>query len=195
MAQIYGAENEEIVGEAVESVRGQVVIATKFGFDLSAPDGRQVLNSRPENIRKVTEGSLRGLRVDAIDLYYQQRVDLAVPIEDVAGTIKDLIVEGKVKYFGLSEAGVATIRRRMPCTPSRQSRVNIRFRGESRSGRFCRSVKSEASVSSRSVLWVGASSRERSTSKPSSGRVIFAVQRSHGSPRRTGRQISPWSIC
>lgn len=110
-AQIYGAENEEIVGEALEPYRGQVVIATKFGFDLNAPAGQQVLNSRPENIRKVTEGSLRRLRVDAIDLYYQHRVDPDVPIEDVAGTVKELIQEGKVKHFGLSEAGVQTIRR------------------------------------------------------------------------------------
>ena len=109
-AQIYGAENEEIVGEALAPFRGQAVIATKFGFDLDAPAGQQVLNSRPENIREVTEGSLRRLRVDAIDLYYQHRVDPNVPIEDVAGTIKELIAEGKVKHFGLSEAGVETIR-------------------------------------------------------------------------------------
>jgi aryl-alcohol dehydrogenase-like predicted oxidoreductase len=87
-----------------------VVIATKFGFDLDAPAG-QALDSRPENIRKVTEGSLKRLRVEAIDLYYQHRVDPNTPIEDVAGTIKELIQEGKVKHFGLSEAGVETIRR------------------------------------------------------------------------------------
>ncbi|MFY1825596.1 aldo/keto reductase [Myxococcus fulvus] len=110
-AQIYGAENEELVGEALAPFRGQAVIATKFGFDLDAPAGQQVLNSRPENIRKVTEGSLRRLRVDAIDLYYQHRVDPDVPIEDVAGTVKQLITEGKVRHFGLSEAGVATLRR------------------------------------------------------------------------------------
>jgi aryl-alcohol dehydrogenase-like predicted oxidoreductase len=110
-AQIYGAENEEIVGEALEPFRDQVVIATKFGFDLGAPAGQQALDSRAENIRKVTEGSLRRLRVEAIDLYYQHRVDPNVPIEDVAGTIKELIQEGKVKHFGLSEAGVETIRR------------------------------------------------------------------------------------
>jgi aryl-alcohol dehydrogenase-like predicted oxidoreductase len=108
-AQIYGTENEEIVGEALEPFRGQVVIATKFGFDLGREG--QVLNSRPENIRQVTEGSLKRLRVDAIDLYYQHRVDPDVPIEDVAGTVKELIGEGKVKHFGLSEAGVQTIRR------------------------------------------------------------------------------------
>jgi len=110
-AQIYGAENEEIVGEALAPLRGQVVIATKFGFELERPDKQQVLNSRPEYIRQVTEGSLKRLRVEAIDLYYQHRVDPAVPIEDVAGTVKDLIAEGKVKHFGMSEAGVETIRR------------------------------------------------------------------------------------
>jgi aryl-alcohol dehydrogenase-like predicted oxidoreductase len=110
-AQIYGAENEEIVGEALEPFRDGVVIATKFGFDLDAPAGQQVLDSRPENIRKVTEGSLRRLRVEAIDLYYQHRVDPDVPIEDVAGTVKELIREGKVKHFGLSEASAQTIRR------------------------------------------------------------------------------------
>jgi aryl-alcohol dehydrogenase-like predicted oxidoreductase len=110
-AQIYGAENEEIVGEALEPFRGRVVIATKFGFDLDAPAGQQALDSRPENIRKVTEGSLKRLRVEAIDLYYQHRVDPNVPIEDVAGMVKELIQEGKVRHFGLSEAGVETIRR------------------------------------------------------------------------------------
>jgi len=112
-AQIYGATNEEIVGEALEPFRRDVVIATKFGFDLeiAAAGGQQAMNSRPEYIRKVTEGSLRRLRVEAIDLYYQHRVDPSVPIEDVAGTIRDLIQEGKVKHFGLSEAGAQTIRR------------------------------------------------------------------------------------
>jgi len=110
-AQVYGAQNEEIVGEALEPFRDGVVIATKFGFDLDAPAGQQVLDSRPENIRKVTEGSLRRLRVEAIDLYYQHRVDPDVPIEEVAGTVKELIREGKVKHFGLSEASAQTIRR------------------------------------------------------------------------------------
>jgi aryl-alcohol dehydrogenase-like predicted oxidoreductase len=110
-AQIYGAQNEELVGEALEPFRDGVVIATKFGFDLDAPAGQQVLDSRPENIRKVTEGSLRRLRVEAIDLYYQHRVDPEVPIEDVADSVKELIREGKVKHFGLSEASAQTIRR------------------------------------------------------------------------------------
>jgi aryl-alcohol dehydrogenase-like predicted oxidoreductase len=100
------------VGEALEPFRGQVVIATKFGFDID-PNGQQRggLNSRPEYIKQMTEGSLKRLRVDAIDLYYQHRVDPDVPIEDVAGTVKDLIRAGKVKHFGLSEAGVQTVRR------------------------------------------------------------------------------------
>ena len=110
-AQIYGPfTNEDVVGEALAPFRDQVVIATKFGFNYV--DGRPAgLNSRPEYIRETTEGSLRRLRVDAVDLLYQHRVDPDVPIEDVAGTVCDLIAEGKVKHFGLSEAGVRTIRR------------------------------------------------------------------------------------
>ena len=111
-AQVYGPfTNEELVGEALAPFRGRVAIATKFGFNLNA-DGKEVgLNSRPEYIRQMTEGSLKRLKVEAIDLYYQHRVDPSVPIEDVAGTVKKLIAEGKVKRFGLSEAGVQTIRR------------------------------------------------------------------------------------
>jgi aryl-alcohol dehydrogenase-like predicted oxidoreductase len=111
-AQVYGPfTNEELVGEALAPWRDQVVIATKFGFDFDANGRQQGLNSRPDYIRQLTEGSLRRLRVQAIDLYYQHRVDPNVPIEDVAGTVKELIQEGKVKHFGLSEAGVRTIRR------------------------------------------------------------------------------------
>jgi aryl-alcohol dehydrogenase-like predicted oxidoreductase len=111
-AQVYGPfANEELVGEALAPVRAQVVIATKFGFDFDANGKQRGLNSRPEYIRQTTEGSLARLGVEAIDLYYQHRVDPNVPIEDVAGTVKDLIREGKVKHFGLSEAGVRTIRR------------------------------------------------------------------------------------
>jgi aryl-alcohol dehydrogenase-like predicted oxidoreductase len=111
-AQAYGPfTNEELVGEALAPFRGQVVIATKFGFEYDA-NGKQLgLNSRPEYIRQMTEGSLSRLGVEAIDLYYQHRVDPNVPIEDVAGTLKQLIQEGKVRHFGLSEAGVKTIRR------------------------------------------------------------------------------------
>jgi aryl-alcohol dehydrogenase-like predicted oxidoreductase len=110
-AEIYGPfTNEELVGEALAPFHGRVAIATKFGIKID-PSGKQVQDSRPEGIRESLEGSLKRLRVDAIDLYYQHRVDPNVPIEDVAGTVKDLIREGKVKYFGLSEPGVKTIRR------------------------------------------------------------------------------------
>jgi aryl-alcohol dehydrogenase-like predicted oxidoreductase len=111
-AQVYGSfANEALVGEALAPYRGQVVIATKFGFQFDANGKETGMNSRPEHIRRMTEGSLQRLGVDAIDLYYQHRVDPNVPIEDVAGTVRDLITEGKVKHFGLSEAGVTTIRR------------------------------------------------------------------------------------
>src|SRR5580692_6519638 len=113
-AEVYGPlTNEELVGEALAPFRRRVVIATKFGFAPAHGGGGRWtrLHSRPEHIKKVAEASLRRLRVDAIDLFYQHRVDLEVPIEDVAGAVKDLIREGKVKHFGLSEAGAHTIRR------------------------------------------------------------------------------------
>jgi aryl-alcohol dehydrogenase-like predicted oxidoreductase len=117
-AEVYGPfTNEELVGEALAPFRKQVVIATKFGFDLNpnldprGMKGAPGLNSRPEHIKQAVEGSLKRLKVDVIDLLYQHRVDLNVPIEDVAGAVKDLIQQGKVKHFGLSEAGVQTIRR------------------------------------------------------------------------------------
>jgi len=111
-AEVYGPfTNEELVGEALEPFKGQVVIATKFGWKPNAEGKWSDLDSRPEHIKKVCEASLKRLRVDVIDLFYQHRVDLEVPIEDVAGAVKDLIKEGKVKYFGLSEAGVKTIRK------------------------------------------------------------------------------------
>jgi len=110
-AEVYGPfTNEELVGEALAPFRDQVAIATKFGF--RSENGKQAgLDSRPEHIREVAEASLKRLRTDRIDLFYQHRVDLEVPIEDVAGAVKDLIQQGKVKHFGLSEAGVQTIRR------------------------------------------------------------------------------------
>jgi len=112
-AEVYGPfTNEELVGEALAPFRDQVAIATKFGFDIDPATGKQRgLNSRPEHIRQVAEASLKRLRTDRIDLLYQHRVDLNVPIEEVAGTVKDLIRQGKVKHFGLSEAGAQTIRR------------------------------------------------------------------------------------
>lgn len=110
-AEVYGPfTNEELVGEALAPFHGQVVIATKFGISIDR-SGQQVVDSRPEHIKQSAEGSLERLGVETLDLYYQHRVDPAVPIEDVAGTVKDLIREGKVKHFGLSEAGVQTIRR------------------------------------------------------------------------------------
>jgi aryl-alcohol dehydrogenase-like predicted oxidoreductase len=110
-AEAYGPfTNEELVGEALAPFRDRVVIATKFGFTFE-PDGQRGLDSRPAHIKDVAEASLKRLKVDAIDLFYQHRVDPNVPIEDVAGTVKDLIHAGKVKHFGLSEAGVQTIRR------------------------------------------------------------------------------------
>jgi len=115
-AEVYGPfTNEELVGEALSPLRDQVAIATKFGFDITSDPrgmtGGPRLNSRPEHIKQVAEASLKRLKIDVIDLFYQHRVDPNVPIEDVAGAVKDLIREGKVKHFGLSEAGVKTIRR------------------------------------------------------------------------------------
>jgi aryl-alcohol dehydrogenase-like predicted oxidoreductase len=113
-AEVYGPfVNEELVGEALAPFRGQVIIATKFGFKGNPADGGKfnVLDSRPEHIKEVAEASLKRLQVDALDLFYQHRVDLEVPIEDVAGAVKELIQQGKVKHFGMSEAGAQTIRR------------------------------------------------------------------------------------
>src|SRR5580700_6669766 len=113
-AEVYGPlVNEELVGEALAPFRGEVVIATKFGWKANPADGGKwnALDSRPEHIKQVAEASLKRLKVDALDLFYQHRVDLEVPIEDVAGAVKELIQEGKVKHFGLSEAGARTIRR------------------------------------------------------------------------------------
>jgi aryl-alcohol dehydrogenase-like predicted oxidoreductase len=111
-AEAYGPyKNEELLGEALAPFRKQVAIATKFGFAFNKDGGHSGLNSKPEHIREVTEASLKRLNTDVIDLLYQHRVDAEVPIEDVAGTVKDLIAEGKVKHFGLSEAGAQTIRR------------------------------------------------------------------------------------
>ena len=132
-AEVYGPFiNEELVGEALAPFRDQVVIATKFGFKLDPATGKQAgLNSRPEHIEEVAEASLKRLGVDAIDLFYQHRVDLEVPIEDVAGAVKDLIQAGKVKHFGLSEAGVQTIRRAHAVQPvtALQSEYSLWTRG------------------------------------------------------------------
>jgi aryl-alcohol dehydrogenase-like predicted oxidoreductase len=133
-AEVYGPFlNEELVGEALAPFRKQVVIATKFGFDLSGTDhrpGALSVNSRPEHIKQAVEGSLQRLKTDVIDLLYQHRVDPNVPIEDVAGAVKDLIHAGKVKHFGLSEAGVQTIRRAHAVQPltALQSEYSLWFR-------------------------------------------------------------------
>jgi aryl-alcohol dehydrogenase-like predicted oxidoreductase len=133
-AEVYGPFlNEELVGEALAPFRKDLVIATKFGFDLSGSDhkpGAAGLNSKPEHIRHAVRGSLKRLRVEVIDLLYQHRVDPNVPIEDVAGTVKDLIREGKVRHFGLSEAGVQTIRRAHAVQPltALQSEYSLWFR-------------------------------------------------------------------
>jgi aryl-alcohol dehydrogenase-like predicted oxidoreductase len=133
-AEVYGPfNNEELVGEALAPFKGKVVIATKFGFKLDPNGGPQWigLDSRPEHIKQVAEGSLKRLKVDAIDLFYQHRVDPDVPIEDVAGAVKDLIRQGKVKHFGLSEAGVQTIRRAHAVQPvtALQSEYSLWTRG------------------------------------------------------------------
>jgi aryl-alcohol dehydrogenase-like predicted oxidoreductase len=132
-AEVYGPfTNETLVGKALAPLRDKVVIATKFGFKLNedGSPGWQGLNSRPEQIRKAAEGSLKRLKIDAIDLLYQHRVDPTVPIEEVAGAVKDLIAEGKVKHFGLSEAGVETIRRAHAVQPvtALQSEYSLWFR-------------------------------------------------------------------
>jgi aryl-alcohol dehydrogenase-like predicted oxidoreductase len=133
-AEVYGPfVNEELVGEALAPFRGQVVIATKFGFDLDPETGqrRGGLNSRPEHIKAVAEASLKRLKVDAIDLFYQHRVDPNVPIEEVAGAVKELIAAGNVKHFGLSEPGVQTIRRAHAVQPvtAVQSEYSLWYRG------------------------------------------------------------------
>ena len=133
-AEAYGPfANEELVGEALQPIREKVVIATKFGFDIDLQSGKRGpgTNSRPEHVKAVADASLRRLRTHYIDLFYQHRVDPDVPIEDVAGAIKELIAEGKVKHFGLSEAGVQTIRRAHAVQPvtAVQSEYSLFWRG------------------------------------------------------------------
>lgn len=132
-AEVYGPfTNEDLVGEALEPFRGQVAIATKFGFDINADGshGPKGVDSSPERIRQVADASLKRLRIDAIDLFYQHRVDPKVPIEDVAGAVKDLIQQGKVKHFGMSEAGAKTIRRAHAVQPvaALQSEYSLWYR-------------------------------------------------------------------
>jgi aryl-alcohol dehydrogenase-like predicted oxidoreductase len=191
-AEAYGPlTNEELVGEALGPIRDQVVIATKFGFKFE--NGKQAgLDSRPSHIRDVAEASLKRLRTDRIDLFYQHRVDPNVPIEDVAGALKDLIREGKVKHFGLSEAGVQTIRRAHAVQPvaALQSEYSLWWREPEREilptleelgiG-LCHSARSARGFS-----------RARSTRRRRSTRMIFATS-CRGSRRRTGKRISPSS--
>src|SRR2546425_3327520 len=131
-AEVYGPfTNEELVGEALAPFRAQVVIATKFGFKIDPTSGKQVgLDSRPEHIKEVAEASLKRLKTDVIDLFYQHRVDPNVPIEDFAGAVKELIQQGKMRQFGLSEAGVQTIRRAHKVQPvaALQSEYSLWFR-------------------------------------------------------------------
>src|ERR1700756_4867793 len=154
-AEVYGPfTNEELVGEALAPFRDKVVIATKFGWEANPADGGKwnTLNSRPEHIRKVAEASLKRLKVDAIDLFYQHRVDPNVPIEEVAGAVKELIQEGKVKHFGLSEAGARTICRAHAVQPvtAVQSEYSLWWRRPKR--RCCRPWKNLASASCHIVL-------------------------------------------
>lgn len=152
-AEAYGPfTNEEVVGEALQPFRDQVVIATKFGFKDASPSNG--LDSRPERIRQVTDEALKRLRTDRIDLLYQHRVDPDVPMEDVVGTVKDLIAQGKVMHFGMSEASVQSIRKAMPSSRLRHYRVNIRFSGASLRKRYFPRSRNWVSGSSRSVRWV-----------------------------------------
>ena len=167
-AEVYGPfTNEELVGEALAPFRGQVVIATKFGFRLV--DGKQAgLDSRPEHIKQVAEASLKRLKIDAIDLFYQHRVDPDVPIEDVAGAVKDLIQAGKVKHFGLSEAGVQTIRRAHAVQPvtALQSEYSLWWREPE--AEVLPTLEELGLASSRSARSAGAFSPGRSTRTPRS---------------------------
>ena len=160
-AEVYGPyTNEELVGEALSPLRDQVVIATKFGFkpanESEANSRWSELDSKPEHIKKAVEGSLKRLKTDVIDLLYQHRVDPNVPIEDVAGAVKNLIQEGKVKHFGLSEAGVQTIRR-AHAGPNQLLlyKASTRSGGENRKKKFYQYLKNLVSGSFRSVLWAG----------------------------------------
>ena len=195
-AEVYGPFiNEELVGEALAPFRGQVVIATKFGFDLDPkfdPRGMQRspgLNSRPEHIKQAVEGSLKRLKVETIDLLYQHRVDTNVPIEDVAGAVKELIQEGKVKHFGLSEAGVQTIRRAHAVQPltALQSEYSLWTRSPEKE--VLPTLRNSASASFPIARWARASSRGRWTRKrpstaPTSAPPSLALRRRPGKRTR-----------
>ena len=193
-AEAYGPfTNEELVGEALAPVRDQVVIATKFGFGIK-PDGtRSGLDSRPEHIRQVAEASLRRLRIETIDLLYQHRVDRNVPIEDVAGVVKELITQGKVRYFGLSEASAQTIRRAHAVQPlaAVQSEYSLWTRDPERNAVLATCEELGIGFVP-SVPWALAFSPERSTRRRRSTRKTFAAYR-RASPRTPVRLTWQWS--
>ena len=194
-AEVYGPWlNEELVGEALAPFRGKIVIATKFGFDVSpdkdprgmkgAPPG---VNSQPAHIKQVVEGSLKRLKVETIDLLYQHRVDPNVPIEDVAGAVKELIQAGKVKHFGMSEAGAKTIRRAHAVQPVTACKANTRCGGSGQKRRSFQRWRNSESDSCPIALSAKASSRERSKKTPSSTAPTSAVP-SRALRRRLSRQ-------
>jgi aryl-alcohol dehydrogenase-like predicted oxidoreductase len=155
-AEVYGPwTNEEVVGEALAPLRDQVKIATKFGWNIDQRTGDRLggVSSRPDQIRRAVEGSLRRLKIETIDLFYQHRVDPEVPMEDVAGTVKELIQQGKVCYFGLSEAGVNSIRRAHPSIQSRHFRANIPSGRANRKPKSFPRSKNSASASCPSAHW------------------------------------------
>jgi len=194
-AEMYGPfTNEELVGEALAPLRKQVVIATKFGFKIS-PKGEQIgLDSRPQHIKEVAEASLKRLRTDVIDLFYQHRVDTNVLIEDVAGAVKDLIREGKVKHFGLSEPGVQTIRRAHAVQPvtAVQNEYSLWWRKPEEE---VLPVLEELGIGLfHLALWAEAFSREKST------KTLRSTVRTCAAPcralrRRLGKRIRRWLIC
>ena len=187
-AEAYGPfTNEELVGEALASMRDQVVMATKFGFKFEA--GKQSgLDSRPVHIKEVAEASLKRLKVEAIDLFYQHRVDPSVPIEDVAGAVKDLIQQGKVKHFGLSEAGVQTIRRAHAVHPvtALQSEYSLWWREPE--AEMLPTLEELGIGFVPFSLWARVFSRVRSTRTRRSTARISATS-SHASRRRIGKRI------
>jgi aryl-alcohol dehydrogenase-like predicted oxidoreductase len=194
-AEVYGPfMNEELVGKALAPVRAKVAIATKFGFKLEPDTGKQAgLDSRPEHIKEVADASLKRLRTDVIDLFYQHRVDPNVPIEDVAGAVKDLIQQGKVKHFGLSEAGVQTIRRAHTIQPvtALQSEYSLWWREPE--AEIIPTLEALGIGFVRSARWGRASLPGRSRKTRSSTRPISATS-FPVLPKRTGRRIRPWSI-
>jgi aryl-alcohol dehydrogenase-like predicted oxidoreductase len=193
-AEIYGPFiNEELVGEALAPFRGQVAIATKFGFKIA--DGKQAgLDSRPGHIKEVAEASLKRLGVDAIDLFYQHRVDPDVPIEDVAGAVKDLIRAGKVKHFGLSEAGAQTVRRAHAVQPVTALQSEFRYGGENLKPRCFQRLRNSVLALFRSAHSAEASSPGRSMrTRPSTAQT--SVMASRVSRPMPARPTGPWSTC